>query len=83
MIHVDSVLGWVYLFFKDYSFDDNPAEFDGQTLAVLQSLLSKARSFRYADTMGIDFHKTGFCPYVTSLFIVKDKEKYFTSLNQY
>lgn len=77
MIHVDSVLGWVYLFFKDYSFDDNPAGFDGQTLAVLQSLWNKVRSFRYADTMGIDFHKTGFCPYITSLFVVKEKEKYF------
>jgi L-2,4-diaminobutyrate decarboxylase len=30
--------------------------------------------------VGIDFHKTGFCPYVASLFLVQDR-KYFQQLN--
>ena len=77
MIHVDSVLGWVYLFFRDYDFSENPMEFAPETLEILNSLYAKASQFCYADTLGIDFHKTGFCPYVTSLFLVKDKANYF------
>ena len=26
-----------------------------------------------ADSIGVDFHKTGFAPYVSSLFLVRDK----------
>jgi glutamate/tyrosine decarboxylase-like PLP-dependent enzyme len=33
--------------------------------------------FKYADTLGVDFHKTGFCPYITSAFVVKDRSKFF------
>ena len=77
MIHVDSVLGWVYLFFRDYDFAQNPNGYSADTLRTLQSLYRKVSGFRYADTLGIDFHKTGFCPYVTSLFLVQNKEQYF------
>lgn len=77
MIHVDSVLGWVYLFFKDYDFQENPYGYSPKTLQVLRSLHRKTSCLQYADTIGIDFHKTGFCPYVTSLFLVQDKQKYF------
>ena len=77
MIHVDSVLGWVFLFFKNYNFNENQENYDHDTLHILKSLLEKASSFQLADSIGIDFHKTGFCPYVTSLFLVKDKNKYF------
>lgn len=40
----------------------------------------KVSEFEYADSLGIDFHKTGFCPYSSSLFIVK-KRKDFELLN--
>lgn len=77
MIHVDSVLGWIYLFFKDYDFSCNRNRFSPEARNILQSLYRKVRWFQLADSIGIDFHKTGFCPYVTSLFLVKDKRKYF------
>lgn len=77
MIHVDSVLGWVYLFFKNYNFTSNPQNYTSDTLNTLKSLYHKVAQFSYADTIGIDFHKTGFCPYVTSLFLVKNKSQYF------
>lgn len=77
MIHVDSVLGWVFLFFKDYDFDSNPNGYSEKTLNILKSLYRKVSQFRYADTLGIDFHKTGFCPYITSLFLIQHKEQYF------
>lgn len=77
MIHVDSVLGWVFLFFKDYNFQENPCNYPPDVLQILNSLYHKAACFQYADTIGIDFHKTGFCPYITSLFLVRDKHKFF------
>ncbi len=77
MIHVDSVLGWVYLFFRNYDFAANSFSYTDETLKLLESLYEKAAQFQYADTIGVDFHKTGFCPYVTSLFLVRDKEQYF------
>lgn len=77
MIHVDSVLGWVFGFFREYDFEENPYGYSEETVNVLRSLYSKVSQFRFADTIGVDFHKTGFCPYITSMFLVKDKEKYF------
>ena len=77
MIHVDSVLGWVFLFFRDYNFQENPCNYSPEVLQILSSLYHKTACFQYADTIGIDFHKTGFCPYVTSLFLVRDKQKFF------
>ncbi len=76
-IHVDSVLGWVYLFYNDYDFDKNEININVEVLKVIKSIVSKVKQFYYADSVGIDFHKTGFCSYVSSLFLVKDKNKYF------
>ena len=76
-IHVDSVLGWVYLFFNEYDFNKNELKIDAQTLLKIQSLALKTAEFKYADSLGIDFHKTGFCPYTSSLFLVQNKNDYF------
>ena len=43
----------------------------------IQSLNKKVQEFKYADSLGIDFHKTGFCPYVSSLFIVKNRRDFY------
>ena len=77
-IHVDSVLGWVYLFFNDYDFNANPLDIENKHLMKIKSLNKKVQDFKYADSLGIDFHKTGFCPYVSSLFIVKDRRDFYT-----
>lgn len=79
-IHVDSVLGWVYLFFNDYDYNVNPLDIENKHLMKIQFLNKKVQEFKYADSLGIDFHKTGFCPYVSSLFIVKNR-KDFHKLN--
>ncbi|PKK87304.1 MAG: hypothetical protein CVV63_01495, partial [Tenericutes bacterium HGW-Tenericutes-8] len=75
-IHIDSVLGWVFLFFKDYDFSTNNLNIDKQTINKIKSLTLKAVEFEYADSMGIDFHKTGYCPYSTSMVLIKDKKQY-------
>ena len=79
-IHVDAVLGWVWLFFKNYDFRKNPLNFGKESLKKIKSLSLKISELKYADSIGIDFHKTGFCPYISSIFIIKDKNRYF-SLN--
>ena len=77
-IHVDAVLGWVWLFFKDYDFKSNPLKFSKISLKKIFSISKKMSELKYADSVGIDFHKTGFCPYTSSIFMVKDKNRYFS-----
>lgn len=43
----------------------------------IQSLNEKVQEFKYADSLGVDFHKTGFCPYVSSLFIVRNRDDFY------
>ncbi|MCI9586099.1 MAG: hypothetical protein HFH45_05670 [Bacilli bacterium] len=73
-IHVDFVLGWVSLFFKDFDFG---TRVDNEALFRIKQLKDKAEEIIYADSVGIDFHKTGFCPYVSSVFVVKNRDDYF------
>lgn len=79
-IHVDAVLGWVWLFFRNYDFRKNCLKFSSDSLKKIRSLCEKVSEMQYADSVGIDFHKTGFCPYTSSIFLIKDKNRYF-SLN--
>lgn len=72
-VHVDSVIGWVWLFFKDYDFSKNPEHIDKIALQKLRNMYAKVSEIRFADSFGVDFHKTGFCPYLSSVFIAKDK----------
>lgn len=73
-IHVDSVIGWVWLFFKNYDFKNNPERIDDIALKKLESMYRKVSEIKYADSFGVDFHKTGFCPYLSSVFMAKDKK---------
>ena len=77
-IHIDSVIGWVFLFFNDYNFSKNPLQISDQSLKKIQAANHAARDFKYADSVGIDFHKTGFCPYISSLFLCKNRDDYFS-----
>lgn len=79
-IHVDSVLGWVSLFFNNYDYKNNPLKINSGHLDKIRSLNLKVQEIKYADSIGVDFHKTGFCPYVSSIFIVKNR-KDFHKLN--
>jgi glutamate/tyrosine decarboxylase-like PLP-dependent enzyme len=72
-IHADSVIGWSWTVFKDYDFNGNLLGFHARTLRSLQDSLERIRSLHMADSLGIDFHKTGYSPYISSAFIVKDR----------
>lgn len=73
-VHVDSVIGWAWLFFKDYDFKNNPERIDSIAIKKLKSFYNKISEIKFADSFGVDFHKTGFCPYLSSIFIAKDKK---------
>ena len=72
-IHADAVIGWAWSVFNDYDFQDNPLEFRPRTLRALAGACRRIRHLALADSMGIDFHKTGFAPYISSLVLVKDR----------
>lgn len=80
-IHVDAVIGWAWLFFKDYDFCKNELNFSEKTLIKIASLTNRITQMDRVDSFGADFHKTGYCPYVSSLFMVKDR-KYLYELGK-
>lgn len=71
-IHVDSVIGWAWLFFTRYDFERNELEMDPESAVKIRSLSNKISEVRFADSFGADFHKTGFCPYISSVFMCRD-----------
>jgi L-2,4-diaminobutyrate decarboxylase len=72
-IHADAVIGWAWSVFNDYNFEDNPLGFRGRTVRALAAAQYRIKHLPLADSVGLDFHKTGFAPYVSSLVLVKDR----------
>jgi L-2,4-diaminobutyrate decarboxylase len=71
-IHADAVIGWAWGVFNDYDLNANPLGFRHRTLRALAGTKRRILHLGLADSIGIDFHKTGFTPYVSSLVLVKD-----------
>jgi len=76
-IHVDAVLSWIYLFFNEYDSLKNPLNIDEVTWGKISSLNKEVKELKYADSIGLDFHKTGFSPYVSSMFITKNRADFY------
>jgi glutamate/tyrosine decarboxylase-like PLP-dependent enzyme len=72
-IHADAVIGWAWAVFRDYDFEENPLGFHPRTVRSLQDSLGRLKALDRADSLGIDFHKTGYAPYISSLFLVQDR----------
>jgi anti-anti-sigma factor len=72
-IHADAVIGWAWSVFNDYDFGTNPLGFAPDTLRSLWDTRQNLRHLHLADSVGLDFHKTGYGPYVSSLVLVRDK----------
>lgn len=72
-IHADAVIGWPWAVFNDYDFEANPLQFGARTLRSLQASREPIQHLALADSLGVDFHKTGYAPYLSSLFLVKDR----------
>jgi glutamate/tyrosine decarboxylase-like PLP-dependent enzyme len=72
-IHADAVIGWVWGVFTDYPFEENPLGFRPRTLRALAGARHYIQHLSCADSIGIDFHKPGFAPYISSLLLVKEE----------
>ncbi len=72
-IHADSVIGWIWSVFNDYDFSKNSLGFSIRTLRRLSDSARRIKQLHLADSIGIDFHKTGFTPYTSSLFLLKNR----------
>jgi glutamate/tyrosine decarboxylase-like PLP-dependent enzyme len=75
-VHADAVIGWAWSVFNDYDVEANPLGFRRRTLRALAGACRRIRALGLADSIGIDFHKTGFAPYISSLFLVRDRDDF-------
>lgn len=74
-LYADAVIGWPWMTYKNYDFAENPLEFSPKALKIIKKNFDQIRHLPLADAMGIDFHKTGWAPYNSSFFLVKDYQK--------
>ncbi|MEW6381273.1 MAG: pyridoxal-dependent decarboxylase [bacterium] len=72
-VHADSVIGWAWLAFRDYDFQTNSLGFRARTLRSLRDSVQRISALSMADSLGIDFHKTGYAPYLSSALVVKNR----------
>lgn len=72
-LHADAVAGWAWAAFNDYNFERNELGFCPRTRRALAAARERVRHLPLADSLGVDFHKTGFAPYVSSLVLFRDR----------
>ncbi|MCG8653783.1 MAG: pyridoxal-dependent decarboxylase [Pirellulales bacterium] len=73
-VHADAVIGWAWSVFNDYDFNENSLGFRPRANRSLAGVSRRMAHLCQADSLGIDFHKTGFAPYISSLLMVRDKQ---------
>jgi len=72
-LHADAVIGWAWSVFSDYDVHTNPQEFPDRTLRAIAGTHRRIRHLHLADSIGVDYHKTGFAPYISSAFFCRDR----------
>lgn len=72
-IHADAVIGWAFSVFNDYDFTGNPMHFPPAVVEALLRTRDRIKALHLADSIGIDFHKSGYSPYMSSLFLAKNR----------
>lgn len=73
-LHVDSVLGWLYLAFRGVSAEDLESEIPDNTIRNrIADVANRYSALERFDSIGVDFHKTGLCPETSSFFIAPDR----------
>jgi len=72
-IHADAAIGWAWSVFNDYDFEKNPLAFRGRTIRALAAAKYRIRHLHLADSISVDFHKTGFAPYISSAVLFRNR----------
>ena len=73
-LHADAVIGWAWSVFRDYDFERNELGFCRRTIRALAETDRRICQLAAADSIGVDYHKTGFAPYVSSAVVFKDRK---------
>lgn len=72
-IYYDLVVGWPWLFYKDYDFPKNYLNIPSSTLEKIEYSTQKIKYTYLADAFGVDFHKAGFSPNTNSVIVLKNR----------
>ncbi|WP_340066157.1 pyridoxal-dependent decarboxylase [Ascidiimonas aurantiaca] len=71
-LHLDSVIGWLWFTFINETRETiRSLTNDSLITDKLVHTLTKLSKIKKFDSVGIDFHKTGLCPYSSSFFVAK------------
>lgn len=81
-IYYDLVVCWPWLFFKHYNFDKNSLRIETEVLKKIQHTSDIFKYANLADGFGFNFHKGGFSPYTTSIFITKNMNELYSINNK-
>lgn len=76
LLYADAVAGWSWIMFDQYDFENNPLEFSPEVLKIAKKNMEIIKGIHYADAIGVDFHKFGWSPYVSSCFVYKDAAEF-------
>lgn len=76
LLYADAVCGWSWQTFRHYDFAKNPLGFSQEALRVIRKNYEQIKGIHHADAVGIDFHKFGFSPYISSCFVYKDAAEF-------
>jgi len=82
LLYCDSVIGWSWIAFKNYNFKINPLGFSEAVLPYIENNYNAIKGIFYADAFGVDFHKTGFSPYISSAFVYKNAGEFESLLSR-
>jgi L-2,4-diaminobutyrate decarboxylase len=69
-LHADAAVGWALCFLNEYDTAANPFKIAADTLPTIDRAKHLAKGLRVADSVTIDFHKSGRGHYPSSAFIV-------------
>lgn len=76
VLYADAVCGWSWQTFRYYDFEANPLGFSDEALRVIRKNYEQIKGINLADAVGIDFHKFGFAPYISSCFVYRDAAEF-------
>lgn len=76
-IHVDAVIGWAWLMFRNYNFENNNLNVSEDALKKIKMQYDRIKHLNLADSWGVDFHKgVGACPIPCSIIIMNNKQDF-------
>ena len=81
-IYFDTVIGWPWLFYKNYDFKKNTLGINDDTLSKIEIMYRRVSYSSLADGVGIDFHKGGFSPMNNSVFLAKEADELYMLFNK-